>query len=99
MKKIEKTLYILHSMVLSGEKIDGIVTKLYRQSFKELNNVTQVLKLAKEALLDLGACDDPNCDSPNCNKAIKRINELLGELENELKIKSKISRCYTRMAQ
>ena len=65
----------------------------------EYEAMIEVLKLAKEALLDLGACDDPNCDSPNCNKAIKRINELLGELENELKIKSKISRCYTRMAQ
>ena len=79
MKTIKETLGLLHSMVLSGERTDGTATKMFRQSFKELENITNVLIAAKEALIDLGACDDPNCDSPNCNKAIKKINELLGE--------------------
>ena len=79
MKTIKETLGLLHSMVLSGESTDGTATKLYIQSLQELENVTQVLKLAKEALEDLGACDDPECQESNCNKALTKINELLGE--------------------
>jgi len=39
----------------------------------------ELLILAREALIDLGACNDPECQEVGCSHALPKINELLGE--------------------
>ena len=41
----------------------------------------EALIAAKDALEDLGACDDPNCNQ--CNRALTKVREVLNE--NEIK--------------
>ena len=89
MKTIKETLGLLHSMVLSGERTDGTATKMFRQSFKELENITNVLVLAKEALEDLGACNDPECQETGCSHVLIKIKELLEEGTSTLLVKER----------
>jgi len=45
----------------------------------------ELLSDALMALLDLGACDDPECDEPNCLHVASRIQKLLEQPKIEQK--------------
>jgi len=45
----------------------------------EYEAMREVLILAREALIDLGACNDPECQDLNCNHALPKIKELIRE--------------------
>ena len=40
--------------------------------------VWEAVTAAEEALVDLGACDDPACREPNCVQALVKVRQALG---------------------
>lgn len=41
-------------------------------------NILEALIAARIALMDFGACQDPQCTEPNCAHALVKINAILG---------------------
>jgi hypothetical protein len=77
MKRIEETLKLLHSMVLSGERTDGTATKMFKESLKQLEELKAAASKAATWMqwwLDQNECE---CDGlPHTCGKLERQREL-----------------------
>lgn len=47
------------------------------------NEIAAGLRQVQEALIDLGACNNPDCTEPNCNRALSQLPTVIAAVEEQ----------------
>ena len=98
MQTIKDTISLLHSMVLSGEKTDGTVTKMVQESLKKLDEISSEQKAIYDKVMqyfpqgstfvDILQAIDLIANQNKFDEAVAKWNELR---EKEIDIQLQIS--------